>query len=189
MTTADAETLAALAAENQAYFERFAHIFIVCATGKSAAEMLSLLRARIGNDPAHELHVAAEEQRKITRLRLEKLLDTWRDHDAHPGHVPRAPRERGAGDAGGTRRRRLSRGRPRGRPTPTDGCARSSPRTRRWSVGSYRITFDTGGYFERIGVASFYPEVSVTFTVRDAGQHYHVPLLLNPFGFSTYRGS
>jgi len=73
---ADAETMAALAAENHAYYERFAHIFIVCATGKSAGEMLALLRARLGNDPAHELHVAAEEQRKITRIRLEKLLDT-----------------------------------------------------------------------------------------------------------------
>lgn len=56
-------------------------------------------------------------------------------------------------------------------------------------AGRYRITFDTGGYFERSGVAAFYPEVSVTFVVGDAGQHYHVPLLLNPFGFSTYRGS
>ena len=56
-------------------------------------------------------------------------------------------------------------------------------------AGSYRLTFHTGPYFERNGVAGFYPEVSVTFLVRDPAQHYHVPLLLNPFGFSTYRGS
>jgi 5-hydroxyisourate hydrolase len=56
-------------------------------------------------------------------------------------------------------------------------------------AGRYRITFDTGGYFDRNGVVAFYPEVSVAFVVRDPGQHYHVPLLLNPFGFSTYRGS
>jgi 5-hydroxyisourate hydrolase len=56
-------------------------------------------------------------------------------------------------------------------------------------VGRYRIRFDTGAYFERSGVEGFYPEVSITFQVRDAGQHYHVPLLLNPFGYSTYRGS
>lgn len=74
--------------------------------------------------------------------------------------------------------------------TDADGRLRTLvPANEALVVGSYRITFDTGGYFERIGVASFYPEVSVTFTVRDAGQHYHVPLLLNPFGFSTYRGS
>ncbi len=56
-------------------------------------------------------------------------------------------------------------------------------------AGRYRITFATGEYFERSRVEGFYPEVSITFEMRDAGQHYHVPLLLNPFGFSTYRGS
>ena len=68
------ETLAALAEGNRAYDARFGHIFIVCATGKGADEMLGLLRARLGNDPATELGIAAEEQRKITRIRLEKLL-------------------------------------------------------------------------------------------------------------------
>jgi len=55
--------------------------------------------------------------------------------------------------------------------------------------GVYRLTFDTGGYFAREGVETFYPEVSVTFVVREPAQHYHVPLLLNPYGYSTYRGS
>jgi allantoicase len=71
---ADAETLAALVEANRIYESRFDHIFIVCATGKSAAEMLSLLRERLDNDPETELRIAAEEQRKITNLRLEKLL-------------------------------------------------------------------------------------------------------------------
>ncbi|MEA2599366.1 MAG: allantoicase [Acidobacteriota bacterium] len=71
---ADAETLAELIAANRDYESRFDHIFIVCATGKSAAEMLDLLRTRLGNDPETELRIAAEEQRKITHLRLEKLL-------------------------------------------------------------------------------------------------------------------
>jgi OHCU decarboxylase len=71
---ADAETLAALIEANRDYESRFDHIFIVCATGKSAAEMLSLLRARLDNDPETELRLAAEEQRKITHLRLEKLF-------------------------------------------------------------------------------------------------------------------
>jgi OHCU decarboxylase len=64
----------ALADGNRAYEARFGHIFIVCATGKSAEEMLALLTARLANDPDTELRVAAEEQRKITRLRLERLL-------------------------------------------------------------------------------------------------------------------
>jgi 5-hydroxyisourate hydrolase len=56
-------------------------------------------------------------------------------------------------------------------------------------TGRYRLTFDTGAYFRAAGVAGFYPEVSIDFEVTDAGEHYHVPLLLNPFGYSTYRGS
>jgi len=56
-------------------------------------------------------------------------------------------------------------------------------------AGTYRLVFDTGGYFARQGSAGFFPEVAVTFTVDGEGQHYHVPLLLSPFGYATYRGS
>ena len=55
--------------------------------------------------------------------------------------------------------------------------------------GNYRLTFDTGTYFTKQQIEGFYPQVTVAFTVRDAVQHYHVPLLLSPFGYSTYRGS
>ncbi|MEN1679611.1 MAG: 2-oxo-4-hydroxy-4-carboxy-5-ureidoimidazoline decarboxylase [Planctomycetota bacterium] len=71
--SADEQTLVRLAAGNDAYFERFGYTFIVCATGKSAAEMLAILEARLANDDESELPVAAAEQRKITHLRLEKL--------------------------------------------------------------------------------------------------------------------
>lgn len=71
---AEDAVLEALAAGNQAYEDRFGFLFIVCATGKSAAEMLAILERRLGNDPAEELAVAAGEQKKITRLRLHKLL-------------------------------------------------------------------------------------------------------------------
>lgn len=55
--------------------------------------------------------------------------------------------------------------------------------------GRYRLTFDTGAYFGAVGDCGFYPEVSVTFVVEPGEEHYHVPLLLSPFGYSTYRGS
>jgi 5-hydroxyisourate hydrolase len=55
--------------------------------------------------------------------------------------------------------------------------------------GIYRLTFNTSLYFASENVESFYPEVVVIFHVRDEAQHYHVPLLLNPYGYSTYRGS
>ena len=59
----------------------------------------------------------------------------------------------------------------------------------RMEAGDYRLRFASGAYFAGQGVAGFYPEVVVVFTIADAGQHYHVPVLLNPFGYSTYRGS
>jgi 5-hydroxyisourate hydrolase len=55
--------------------------------------------------------------------------------------------------------------------------------------GTYRLVFETEAYFDRKGVEHFYPEVGVVFTVRDGREHFHVPLLLSPFGYSTYRGS
>jgi 2-oxo-4-hydroxy-4-carboxy-5-ureidoimidazoline decarboxylase len=67
-------TRQALAEGNREYERRFGHIYLVCATGKSAEEMLAVLRQRLSNDPATELRVAAGEQAKITRLRLEKLF-------------------------------------------------------------------------------------------------------------------
>lgn len=67
-------TLEALAHGNDAYERKFGYIFIVCATGKSAGQMLALLQARLPNTPSQEIHVAMTEQAKITRLRLEKLL-------------------------------------------------------------------------------------------------------------------
>ena len=71
---AEQATLDALAEANRAYEEKFGRIFIVCATGLTAAQVLAALRARLPNDPGTELRNAADEQRKITRLRLEKLL-------------------------------------------------------------------------------------------------------------------
>ncbi len=63
-----------LARVNREYEERFGHIYIVCATGKSAEEMLAIANQRLTNDPDTELRIAAEEQRKIMQLRLRKLL-------------------------------------------------------------------------------------------------------------------
>jgi 5-hydroxyisourate hydrolase len=56
-------------------------------------------------------------------------------------------------------------------------------------IGNYRLSFDTAAYFAESGVPSFYPTVIITFSVAAPRDHYHVPLLLSPFGYSTYRGS
>ncbi len=63
------------------------------------------------------------------------------------------------------------------------------PAGARLEEGTYRLSFDISAYFRAQNVESFYPEASVVFTVRDAAQHYHVPLLVSPYGYTTYRGS
>lgn len=72
--TASPEVHRALVEGNRAYERRFGHVFLICATGKSAEEMLAELRRRLRNSPSEELMIAAGEQAKITRLRLEKLV-------------------------------------------------------------------------------------------------------------------
>ncbi|MEO6192091.1 MAG: hydroxyisourate hydrolase [Thermoanaerobaculia bacterium] len=70
--------------------------------------------------------------------------------------------------------------------TDADGRVRQLPPP---VVGIYRLTFQIETYFQAQAIEGFYPEASIVFHVRDASQHYHVPLLLSPYGYSTYRGS
>ena len=74
VASASASTVGELADRNRDYENRFGFIFIVCATGKTSEEMLDLLKGRLPNDTTTEIRIAAEEQSKITRLRLEKLI-------------------------------------------------------------------------------------------------------------------
>ena len=69
------ETIKALVQANRLYEEKFGYIFIVCATGRSAEEMLNSLKSRLVNSPENEIKIAADEQNKITKLRIEKLLE------------------------------------------------------------------------------------------------------------------
>lgn len=74
MSQADEQLRAAMTEGNRAYEERFGRVYLVCATGKSAEELLAILQRRLNNTAEQELRIAAEEQDKITRIRLEKLL-------------------------------------------------------------------------------------------------------------------
>jgi OHCU decarboxylase len=74
--SADDETRHALAELNRAYLQKFGYIYIICATGKTADEMLAILKERIRNDADREIRIAAEEQRRITHLRLVKSLES-----------------------------------------------------------------------------------------------------------------
>jgi 5-hydroxyisourate hydrolase len=76
------------------------------------------------------------------------------------------------------------------RVTDADGRARDLiAGGARLDAGTYRLTFGTGAYFAAQGRPTFFPEAIIVFEVHDASQNYHVPLLLSPFGYSTYRGS
>ena len=192
VASAGEDVLDVLAAANREYQARFGHIFIVCATGKSAAEMLALLRERLPNSPDAELALAAAEQRKITALRLKKLLSEGLGVSALTTHVLDTSLGRPAAGVGVTLERReagvfieLGRGR-----TDADGrCRELLPPGVSLQPSVYRLSFDSGAYFGERGVPAFYPQVSVVFEVREPAQHHHVPLLLSPFGYSTYRGS
>ena len=63
------------------------------------------------------------------------------------------------------------------------------PSETKLSAGIYRLIFDTAKYFANHQIKGFYPQVTIVFRIEDPVQHYHVPLLLSPFGYSTYRGS
>ena len=73
--------------------------------------------------------------------------------------------------------------------TDSDGRTRDLISEESLMTAVHRLTFEVGPYFRKNKADSFYQEVTIAFTVSDASQHYHVPLLLSPFGYSTYRGS
>ena len=185
---ADDATLEALRDGNVRYREKFGYVFLVCATGKTAAEMLALLRARLANDAGHR---AARRRRRAGE-----------DHPPAPGeavvmspitsHVLDTALGRPAAglrvrldvlDADGHARTVAER--------VTNDQGRITDFVPPGTLGAqtYRLTFDTGGYFAASGRPQFYPHVDVVFTVVDADEHHHIPLLLSPFGYSTYRGT
>ena len=189
VASASTEVLARLAEANREYEARFGHIFIVCATGRSADEMLHLLGQRLDNDPPIEIRVASDEQRKITRIRLDKLLEAAGAITTHVLDTSRGCPAEGVGVVleieEGDAWSHVGRG-----TTDANGRLAALIGDRPMTAGTYRLTYDTGSYHRAHGIGDpFFPDVTVTFTVGDARAHYHVPLLLSPFGYSTYRGS
>jgi 5-hydroxyisourate hydrolase len=73
--------------------------------------------------------------------------------------------------------------------TDSDGRLKNLLEPGKLETGTYRLTFDTAAYFAERKIESLYPKVDIVFEVRNAREHYHIPLLLSPFGYSTYRGS
>lgn len=195
VATASAETIQALADANTAYEKKNGFIFIVCATGKSAEEMLLLLKHRLKNSAEEELPVAMNEQHKITLLRFNKLFDETNFQFSGMSQITTHVLDTSIGKPGknmavkllqqtGQQWQLVAQG-----ITNSDGrVADLLPQGKKLLPGIHKIVFDTGAYFSANNIKGFYPEVEIQFTVFDDG-HYHVPLLINPFGYSTYRGS
>ena len=184
---AEDTVLAELAAGNHAYEERFGHIYLVCASGRSASALLGILKNRLRNGPDAERQVVRGELGTINDLRLTKLIG-GRLSTVSTHVLDSALGQPAAGVP--VRLERMTGG---GTPlaeavTGEDGrVAELGPAG--LAPGTYRVVFDTGAYFARAGQRSFYPEVVISFLVEAAGGHYHVPLVLSPFGYATYRGS
>ncbi|XVF29773.1 hypothetical protein REPUB_Repub16aG0000100 [Reevesia pubescens] len=232
---------------NARYRQKFGHVFLICASGRSAAEILAELKKRYSNRPILELEIAAQEQMKVTELRLRKLFSAKRKSDStgnqcsmvsvrkaeeervgiighhltaledFPGKTPQVQGRtrppitthvldvsRGSPAAGIEVRLEMWKG---SQPRPLFGeidisgwVLQGSSTTDRdgrsgqlmsmvdaLSPGVYRISFNTGNYYP----VAFFPYVSIIFEIRETQklEHFHVPLLLSPFSFTTYRGS
>ena len=209
--TDDPALVAAMAAGNAAYEERFGRIFLIRAAGRSRPEILAELNRRLALSPptrnvrsrtscgrsrscgcrhcsrrrvrGADPHVTPPlpsvadlvEESSMSQLTTH-VLDIALGRPAAGVPVVLSYRVRRRVDA-----RRVGHHRRR-RP----GAGRSAPES--VPVGTYRFVFDTAAYFAATGQASFLPEVVVVFDVIDSS-HYHVPVLLSPFAYSTYRGS
>ncbi|KAJ4727357.1 Uric acid degradation bifunctional protein TTL [Melia azedarach] len=246
LATATESSSQELADWNARYRQKFGFIFLICASGRTTAEILAELKKRYSNRPIIEFEIAAQEQMKVTELRLAKLFSAKGKASStafqHPtaakkvedrvsiigGHLTTAP-EASAGKASQilTRTRPpitthvldVSQGSPAAgievrlemwkgvqlRPffsdtdvsgwvfqgssaTDKDGrCGQLMSVVEDLNPGFYRITFNTGKYCP----AGFFPYVSIVFEIRESQkrEHFHVPLLLSPFSFTTYRGS
>lgn len=193
---ASAELINKLAEANRSYEEKFGFIFIVCATGKSAEEMLRLIYDRMKNTYHEELQVAMGEQHKITLIRLKKLLSNVNLNWLRPSQITSHILDTSQGKPAEGITVRLQQ-QLNGSTWQTMAQAVTNkdgritdllPLERILIPGIYKMVFETAEYFRKIHLQTFYPEVEIQFSIPD-DQHYHVPLLLNPFGYSTYRGS
>ena len=195
VAAASDEVIEALTKANADYENKFGFIFIICATGRSAAEMLRLLNDRIKNSYDEELNIAMGEQHKITIIRFKKLLTGSNFQFLKMSQLTTHVLDISIGKPGADITIRLMSKINDAWQTMaqgvTDADGRISdllPPDKKLIPGIYKLVFETGNYFAANNIKGFYPEVEIQFTIFDDA-HYHVPLLINPFGYSTYRGS
>lgn len=195
VAVATVETINQLAQANADYENKFGFIFIVCATGKSANEMLQLLLDRLQNTVEEELHIAMGEQQKISIIRFKKLLTESDFSFLKVSQITTHVLDTSTGIPGKNISIRLQANKGGTWQTITQGITNADgripdllPPSKNLKPDTYKMVFDTGKYYGALKTKTFYPEVEIIFETFDE-THYHVPLLVNPFGYSTYRGS
>jgi len=195
MSEADEATIEALAEANKAYKDKFGYIFIVSASGKSAEEMLAILNSRMRHDPSDEVLIARNEQHKISCIRLAKLIDGLEATQLLSSQITTHALDTSLGKPVykmsiilKERKEKIWKPISVG-VTNTDGRISDVLAPGYYlKPGSYKMIFMTKEYFDNSGQEGFYPQISIQFKVTDKS-HYHIPLLLSPYGFTTYRGS
>lgn len=192
---ANIETVEALAKANKLYEDKFGYIFIVSASEKSAEEILAIVNSRLGNNVEDEIFVAMNEQHKITVIRLAKLVEGLAEKVDLSSHITTHALDTSIGTPAKNMLITLNGLRDnQWKPisvgiTNNDGRVSDVlPPGRLLIPGIYAMTFNIAAYYKNNNQKGFYPEVSIQFEVTDSS-HYHIPLLINPFGYSTYRGS
>ena len=195
VAVATSQTIEALAKANSDYEIKNGFIFIVCATGKSATEMLALLNDRLQNTAEEELHIAMGEQQKISIIRFKKMLPDGDFSFLKVSQITTHVLDTSTGIPGKDISIRLQAFRNNVWQTIAQGITNNDgripdllPQERNLKPDTYKMVFDTGKYYSEQKTKTFYPKVEIIFSTFDE-THYHVPLLVNPFGYSTYRGS
>ena len=192
---ANTSTIEALAKTNKTYKDKFGYIFIVSASGKSAEEMLAIINERLHHNKEDEIYVAMNEQHKITVIRLDKLIEGLTVTADIFSHITTHALDTSNGTPANNMLITLKGLRNHEWKPMSVGITNSDgrisdvlPPGRTLIPGIYMMTFNTANYYEAHNQKGFYPEVSIQFTVTD-NSHHHIPLLINPFGYTTYRGS
>ncbi len=191
ISAASTDVISELEKANMDYEKKFGFIFIISASGKSASAMLQLLKERMINSIHEEVRIAMGEQHKITQLRLRKLIESSENVKSQlTTHVLDTSTGRPARnviirlkDFGENKWETFAQGL-----TDDDGRLNDLVALPILKPGNYKLIFNTGSYYKFQNIKTFYPEVEIQFSIDDDAR-YHVPLLINPFGYSTYRGS
>jgi 5-hydroxyisourate hydrolase / 2-oxo-4-hydroxy-4-carboxy-5-ureidoimidazoline decarboxylase len=192
---ADDKILETLSKLNDKYLSKFGYIFIVSATGKSAKEIVDIIQIRLLNSKEDELNIAMGEQHKITMIRLAKLIDDLGATADLRSHITTHVLDTSTGIPA------------KGMPIKLEGFTDGSWKPiaigitnndgriadllapgKLLTSGNYQMTFSTEPYYKSKDQNGFYPQVNIQFKVSDH-DHYHVPLLINPYGYTTYKGS